>query len=156
MTIFFYHFLLFYFFYFSEKTSLDISCELSAWQMIHMKCQDLFSLKKKIKKKIECHLLQILLGALRVKLHLVTTKENEESGLILVYTQALDFVPEYLGYVGIYHTPSNHKSLLLRHLTKCQKTVIKLHWVTGKENEESGLILVYTQALDFVSPTWKL
>ena len=43
------------FFYFSEKTSLDISCESSAWQMIHMKCQDLFSLKNKkyiiIKKK---------------------------------------------------------------------------------------------------------
>ena len=54
--------------------------------MIHMKCQDLFSLKKKKKKiecrllqiyvktcflwkkkkKIECRLLQILLGALRV------------------------------------------------------------------------------------------
>ena len=39
-------FIFFYFlFYFSEKTSLDISCESSAWQMIHMKCQDLFSLK---------------------------------------------------------------------------------------------------------------
>ena len=38
-----------YFFYFSEKTSLDISCESSAWQMIHMKCQDLFSLKNKKK-----------------------------------------------------------------------------------------------------------
>ena len=37
--------LLFYFF--SEKTSLDISCESSAKQMIHMKCQDLFSLKNK-------------------------------------------------------------------------------------------------------------
>ena len=33
------------FFNFSEKTSLDIRCESSAWQMIHMKCQDLFSLK---------------------------------------------------------------------------------------------------------------
>ena len=41
---------IFYFFYFSEKTSLDISCESSAWQMIHMKCQDLFSLKNKKKK----------------------------------------------------------------------------------------------------------
>ena len=40
-----------FFFYFSEKTSLDISCELSAWQMIHMKCQDLFSLKNNNKKK---------------------------------------------------------------------------------------------------------
>ena len=27
-----------FFFYFSEKTSLDISCESSAKQMIHMKC----------------------------------------------------------------------------------------------------------------------
>ena len=38
-----------YFFYFSEKTSLDISCESSAWQKIHMKCQDLLALKKKIR-----------------------------------------------------------------------------------------------------------
>ena len=38
--------------YFSEKNGIDISCELSAWQMIHMKCQDLFSLKKKKKIKI--------------------------------------------------------------------------------------------------------
>ena len=39
-----------FFFFFSEKTSLDISCEWSAWQTIHMKYQDLFSLKKKKKK----------------------------------------------------------------------------------------------------------
>ena len=35
--------------YFSEKLRLDISCELSARQTIHMKCQFLFSLKKKFK-----------------------------------------------------------------------------------------------------------
>ena len=35
-------------------------------QTIHMKCQDLFSLKNK-DKNLECCLLQILLGALRVK-----------------------------------------------------------------------------------------
>ena len=34
------------FVYFSEEISLDMSCESSAWQMIHMKCDDLFSLKK--------------------------------------------------------------------------------------------------------------
>ena len=39
-------------FYFSEKTSLDISCELSAWQTIHMKCQNLFSSENKKKIKI--------------------------------------------------------------------------------------------------------
>ena len=41
---------LLYIFYFSEKTSHDISCELPAWQMIHMKYQDLFSLKNKKRK----------------------------------------------------------------------------------------------------------
>ena len=56
---------IYFFFYFSEKTSIDISCESSAWQMIHMKCQDLFSLKNN-KKKIEYLLLQILLGTFRV------------------------------------------------------------------------------------------
>ena len=30
----------FFFFNFSKKTSLDISCESSAWQKIHMKYQD--------------------------------------------------------------------------------------------------------------------
>ena len=38
-----------FFFHFSEKTSLDISC---AEQMMHEKCQDLFSLKHKIKIQI--------------------------------------------------------------------------------------------------------
>ena len=38
-------------FYFSQKTSVDISCESSVKQQIHMKCQDLFSMKKKKKKK---------------------------------------------------------------------------------------------------------
>ena len=58
----------FFFFFFSEKTSLDISCESSTWQTIHMKCQDMFSLKKKKKKKknLERRLVEILLGALRV------------------------------------------------------------------------------------------
>ena len=37
----------FFFFYFQMKTSLDISCEASAKQTIHMKYQDLFSLKNK-------------------------------------------------------------------------------------------------------------
>ena len=32
--------------YFSEKISLDISCESSAWQMIHMKSQDFILWKK--------------------------------------------------------------------------------------------------------------
>ena len=34
-------------FYFSEKVRLDISCEASARQMIHIKCQTLVSLKNK-------------------------------------------------------------------------------------------------------------
>ena len=42
---------IFFFFFFSEETSLAISCEMYAKQMIHMKCQDSFSLKKKNKIK---------------------------------------------------------------------------------------------------------
>ena len=56
-----------FFFFFSEKTSLDISCESSAKQMIHMKCQDLFSLKKKKKKKKKMSSAAVVIGALRVK-----------------------------------------------------------------------------------------
>ena len=59
-TFFFYFFL-----YFSEKTSLDISCESSAWQMIHMKCLSRLVISEKKKKNFECCLLQILLGASR-------------------------------------------------------------------------------------------
>ena len=43
-----------YFFLFFRKISLGILCESSAWQTIHMECQDLFSLKKS-----KCHLLQL-------------------------------------------------------------------------------------------------
>ena len=45
---------------------LDVSSESSAWQRIHMKNQTLFSSKDK-SKKLKCHLLQFLFGALRVK-----------------------------------------------------------------------------------------
>ena len=61
-----------FFFYFPEKTSLDISCELSAKQTIHMKCQDLFSLKNKINKsnksinKKKLSSAAVVIGALRV------------------------------------------------------------------------------------------
>ena len=51
-----------YFFHcFSEKIRLDISCESSAWQRIHMKHQALFFLKDK-SKKIKCHLRQFCLA----------------------------------------------------------------------------------------------
>ena len=52
-------------FYFSEKTSLDILCESSAKQTIHIKCQDLLSLKnKKTNKKLSSA--AVVIGALRV------------------------------------------------------------------------------------------
>ena len=51
---------------FSEKIRLDISCESSARQRIHMKHQALFSSKDK-GKKLKCRLLQFLFCALRVK-----------------------------------------------------------------------------------------
>ena len=34
---------IFFYYYFSRKISLAISCELSAWQTFHMKCHNLFS-----------------------------------------------------------------------------------------------------------------
>ena len=51
---------------FSEKIRLDVSSISSARQRIHMKNQALFSSKDK-SKKLKCHLLQFLFGALRVK-----------------------------------------------------------------------------------------
>ena len=52
-----------FFLFFTKKTSVDISYELSAKQKIHMKGQDL---QINI-NKLEYPLLQILLGTLRVK-----------------------------------------------------------------------------------------
>ena len=57
----------FFFHYFSEKIRLDVSSESSARQRIHMKNQVIFSLKDK-SKKLKCHLLQFLFGALTVNL----------------------------------------------------------------------------------------
>ena len=59
----FFHFLFFVFF---RKIRLDISCKLSAYQTIHMKCQVLFSLKNS-KKKIRMLSATILLSASGVK-----------------------------------------------------------------------------------------
>ena len=53
-------------FFRSEKIRLDVSSESSARQRIHLKHQALFSLKDK-SKKLKCHLLQFLFGALKVK-----------------------------------------------------------------------------------------
>ena len=56
---------------FSEKIRLDVSSESSARQRIryriHLKHQALFSSKDE-SKKLKCHLLQFLFGALKVKL----------------------------------------------------------------------------------------
>ena len=55
-----------YFFHcFSEKIRLEISCESTARQRIHMKNQALFSSKDK-GKNLKCRLLQFLFGAFRV------------------------------------------------------------------------------------------
>ena len=53
---------------FSEKIRLDVSCESSARQRIHLKHQALFSSKDK-SKNLKCRLLQFLFSALRVKTH---------------------------------------------------------------------------------------
>ena len=69
-----YIFYLYFYFNFSKKITLGDSCESSVGQTIHIKCQDIFSLgekKKKKKKNIEGHLLHFLLGTLRVKKNLL-------------------------------------------------------------------------------------
>ena len=52
----------YFFILFSEKIILDISCESSARQRIHMEHQALFPFKDK-SKKLNCRLLQFLFGA---------------------------------------------------------------------------------------------
>ena len=58
--------------------SLNISCELSSWQTIHMKCQDLFSLKKKYQTASAT----ILRGSLRVntmnKMDIISCNNRQE------------------------------------------------------------------------------
>ena len=56
---------IFFYFYLLKKIRLDVSCESSARQRIHMKSQALFSSKDK-SKRLKCRLLQFLFGALRV------------------------------------------------------------------------------------------
>ena len=85
-------YLFIYFFFIFRRKQLDISLESSAKQMIHMKYQDLFSLKYKKIKILECGLLQILLGALRVMINTIW-----ESLLVLTVTisniSCLDMYP---------------------------------------------------------------
>ena len=47
-------------YHFSEKASLDISCESSAWQTIYMKFQNLFSLKNEKKKSSAAVVISVL------------------------------------------------------------------------------------------------
>ena len=58
--------MIFHYCYFSEKTSLDISCESSAKQTIHMKCPDLFSLNNNNNNN-KLSSAAVVTGALRVK-----------------------------------------------------------------------------------------
>ena len=52
----------YFFIVFLKKIRLDVSSASSARLRIHMKNQDLFSLKDK-SEKLKCHLLQFLFGA---------------------------------------------------------------------------------------------
>ena len=61
----FYYFFIPYFYYILERIKLDISCELSAKQMIHINCQVLFLLKKKLENRMSSAALVISIS--RVK-----------------------------------------------------------------------------------------
>ena len=72
----------YFFIVFQRKTRLDVSCESSARQRIHLKHQVLFSSKDK-SKKLKCHLLQFLFSALRV--NAIGVKFSEHSNLGKLY-----------------------------------------------------------------------
>ena len=57
-----------FYFYLSKKVRLDVSCESSAKQGIHMNYQALFYQKKQCKNGQDCCLLQFLFGAVMVYL----------------------------------------------------------------------------------------
>ena len=75
---------------FSEKIRLDVSSESSAWQRIHMKNQALFSLKDR-SKRLKCHLLQVLLGALRVSVVYIDMSRIFIFYLVLIHLQRPKF-----------------------------------------------------------------
>ena len=67
------------------KMNLDISCELSAWQTIHMICQDLFLLKNK-KYIFQMLSAAAVIGALRVKFFRpMTLLQNKTQVFIIAY-----------------------------------------------------------------------
>ena len=67
-------FLFFFFLNFSWKLSLDISCEMSTWQTIHMKCRLSFS--EIIIKKVKLSSAAELIGTLGVKTQKPQTADN--------------------------------------------------------------------------------
>ena len=80
----------YFFSFFSEKMRLDISCESSARQRIHMKLQALFSSKNKV-KKLNCRLLQFLFGALRVEKYGYTSRESNSTIFIFHFLHSCIF-----------------------------------------------------------------
>ena len=69
---------------------LDISCESSARQRIHMKLQALFSSKNKV-KKLNCRLLQFLFCALRVEKYGYTSRESNSTIFIFHFLHSCIF-----------------------------------------------------------------
>ena len=88
--------------FFSEKIRLDVSSESSARQRIHMKNEALISLKDK-SKKLKCHLLQFLFGALRVKTESAKMK-------ICIFANSLDLdetAHNKLPHLDLHYLPSS-------------------------------------------------
>ena len=102
------------FFFFSEKTIHDISCE-----SFHMKCQDLFSLKIIIKKKMSSA--AVVIGALRVKTLLLGIKELNNH---VVFKQkyidfiCIKFIWKKWPWIVIFGSPIR-KQVELQQLLRC-------------------------------------
>ena len=106
-------------FYFSEKISQDISHELSAKQMIYMKCQ-LFSLKTKIKMSSAA----IAIGTLRVMICLTLyIKHITKTHLYNFDPLKPHFYIVKLGFTGV-----NTIFLILLKIMHCGYSLELPHW----------------------------
>ena len=92
---------------FQRKTRLDISCELSAQQTIHMKCQALFPLKNSIRKAYfkmlpAAFVIGVFIGldnyGYQVNIFLISPRKH------ILWVLIRSTLPEYMLYVLIRST----------------------------------------------------
>ena len=108
----------------AEKISLDISCELSAWHTIHMKCQNLF--KKQNKTCFRMLSAAFVIGTLRAQSVISRERSGDNEKLYeMKYPSVLRWI---LPLAGFKPGTSDPKSEVLtaqsdEHFTVCKYSV---------------------------------